>query len=647
MKNRFWGTDILLFTLVLVTAAFAAVIAITRPDLVVVCILGVCVSSVAVLFNAHAVRKIIRGVFFGYGKQSARQQLSFENLFVPVAIINRNSIVWYNTAFRSRILEDNDCYLTPLEKIVPGFKISRGACKSGANLVINSREYTVFSAAASDDDSLWVCYFMDDTDLKWEAREYHMTRPVVMQIVVDTYDEVLKEMKESKRAQIMAALDRLVEQTAGAAKGISVKVSSSRYHIVMEERYFSRIYESQFEMLSKARLVEEDSVTLSVGVGRGGKDFSENDDLARQALDMALGRGGDQAVVKSLDGYEFFGGTLPSVEKRSKVRSRIVAKALKDVILQSENVLIMGHKMSDLDAIGSAVGVAAAVESCGRKPHIVVNEELTLAKELIDHVKRRWTGGELFISAEKAGHFTGSKTLLIIVDTHVARMTESMELCSKCGKKVVIDHHRRMVDYITDTVVSYHEPYASSASELVTELLQYIIPTHYKITRVQAQALLAGIMLDTRNFAEKAGVRTFEAAAYLRRQGAMPNDVLKFFSVTKEVYQAKSELVNKAVIYKDVAIALSEALPRELSVAVPQAANDLLSINEVAASVVAVKFDEQINISARSLGEVNVQVLMEYLGGGGHLTMAGAQLKGISLEQAEEKIKESIDNYRK
>ena len=648
MKNRVWVTDVLIVALIAITVVLSVVIGIARPDLVAVTWIIVFLIICGIFSNMYSIRKIIRGVFFGYGKQSARQQLSFENLNVPVAIISKGSIVWYNSSFRVQILNDMDCYLVPLNKVVPDFQIKDGSAQTGVCLEINDKKYTAFSSLASDDESLWVCYFIDDTKLKWEANEYHMTRPVVIQIIVDTYDEVLKEMKESKRALIMASLDQLIEEMATASNGINTKIGSSRYHIIIEERFFSRFYDSHFDILEKARSIDEDSVTLSIGVGRGGSDFAENDMLARQALDMALGRGGDQAVIKSNEGYEFFGGVLPSVEKRSKVRSRIVAKALRDVIMRSDNVLIMGHKNSDLDAIGSGVGVAAIVNACGKKAYIVVNDEVTMAGNLIEKVRSHEEFSDLFIPPEKAlAYGMGSNTLLIVVDTHTARMTESEELCARCRKKVVIDHHRRMVDYISDTVVSYHEPYASSASELVTELLQYIIPANYKISQVQAEALLSGIMLDTRNFAEKSGVRTFEAAAYLRRMGATTSEVLKLFSVNKDVYRAKSELVNAAFIYKDVAVSLAPALPGGLYVAIPQAANDLLTLDNVSGSIVAVKMGDQINISARSLGDINVQVLMEYLGGGGHLTMAGAQLKDVTLEEAGERIKESIDNYKK
>ena len=648
MKNKFWGTDVILVIVTLLAVLLAGALAVTNPDLILISVASIVAVVVIIALNARAIRKAIHGIFFGSGKQSARQQLSFENLNLPVVIVNKGSIVWYNSAFRTAILGDADCYLTPLEKVVPGLKISQANEKEGYCLQLDDKEYTVYSSAASDDGSLWVCYFADDTQLKWEAKEYHLTRPVVLHIIVDTYDEVLKELKESKRAGIMADLDQLIEELASKANGIATKVGTSRYHVILEERYFADIHENRFELLSKARELEEDMVTLSIGAGKGGKDFAENDLLARQALDMALGRGGDQAVIKSNEGYEFFGGTLPSVEKRSKVRSRIVAKALHDVIVQSDMVLIMGHSVSDLDAIGSAVGLATAVKSCGKRPYIVVREETSLAKNLIDRVRNEWEDDELFITVEKAQVMgIGYNSLLILTDVHVARMTESEELVRRFNKKVVIDHHRRMVDYISDTVVSYHEPYASSASELVCELIQYIVPANIKAPQVAAEAMLSGIMLDTRNFAERAGVRTFEASAYLRRLGAVSTEVLKLFSIPKEVYQAKSDLVNNAFIYKDVAVSLADNMTRDLYVAVPQAANDLLTLDGVRGSVVAVKFDEVIQISARSLGEINVQVLMEYLGGGGHLTMAGAQLRGETLEEAREKIKESIDNYKK
>lgn len=648
MKNRFWGTDILILILTVIAVAFGIVIAAISPQYAWYSAAGILVVVFSILINAKAARKLIKSIFYGSGRYANVQQLSFENLEIPVAIISRDTIVWYNESFKSKIFAGIENYLAPLDKVFPDLDVRKSCEKDGMAINIKNNEYTVYSSRPTQETNLWVSYFIDDTQLKLEAREYKLTRPVVMQIVVDTYDEVLKELKDSQRAQIMARLDQLIDDVSQLCNGLSMKVGTSRYHIIIEERYFNMFYDDQFNILAKVRSIDEgSSVTISIGVGKTGADFAENDLLSRQALDMALGRGGDQAVIKTVDGYEFFGGTSRSVEKRSKVRSRIVARALKDIIFQSGNVLIMGHKMSDLDSIGAAVGVAAAVKSFERKANIIVDDNNTLAKNLIDWVKTDPAMDGVFVSPEKAQNIVSDDTLLIIVDTHVARMTEFEDLCKQCDKKIIIDHHRRMVDYITDTVVSYHEPYASSASELVTELIQYILPTNGKLTSKQAGALLSGIMLDTRNFSEKAGVRTFEAAAYLRRQSADPSEIMKLFAIPKNIYTAKTELVNSAQTYKGVAISTSDEFSRELQLAVPQAANDLLMLEGVDASIVAVRFENDVNVSARSLGEINVQVLMEHMGGGGHLTMAGAQLRNMSLEDAIAAIHESIDSYKK
>ncbi|MBQ3394598.1 MAG: DHH family phosphoesterase [Oscillospiraceae bacterium] len=647
MKNRSWGTDILIVLLFIMDVRLAVAFCVLHPNYTVFVLRAFFAVLLLLRHNIRSVRKTIRDLFLGNRSGSTSQQVSFEKLLVPLTIIEKGGIVWYNDTFKDEMLSGEDCYLSPVKKIIPQLDIAKASAKGGQSLKLGDREYTAFASSAADDSDLHVCYFVDDTTLKFEAREFHLTRPVVMHIVVDTYDEILKDMKESRRATIIADLDRLVEETAQKAGGLSLKLASSRYAMIIEERFYDDIVKNQFEILEKARNIDSDSVTLSVGVGKGGRNISANDLLSRQALDMALGRGGDQAVVKSEEGYQFYGGTLPSVEKRSKVRSRIVARALQDIMMQCDSILVMGHKKSDLDAVGSAIGMAVIANSLGKKAHIVIDESTTLAGTLVEKMKAEGNIPDLFITTERGLQYVNGNNLLVVVDTHSARMTESEELTNRMAKKVVIDHHRRMVDYISDTVVSYHEPYASSASELVTELMQYMLPPDYEMETVHAEALLSGIMLDTRNFTEKAGVRTYEAAGYLRRQGRLANEVLRFFSTTKEVYKAKSDLVNNATMYKGIAISMRDELPKSESVAVPQAANELLGIEGVGASIVAVKVGEQIMVSARSLGDVNVQVLMEYLGGGGHLNQAGVQLTGMTMEEARSKIMESIDNYRK
>ncbi|MBQ5312788.1 MAG: DHH family phosphoesterase, partial [Oscillospiraceae bacterium] len=621
MKNRFISTDLLILILTVASAAFAIAAAIVNPAAAGIVAAGLLVVLLVLGSNAKATRKIVKSIFYGSGKHSNLQQLSFEKLNIPVAIISKDTIVWYNDSFREKLLGGNDSYLIQAEKVLPGFDVEKSCSENGFDVVVEGREYTVFSSTPTSETKLWVSYFVDDTQYKIDQREYRMSRPVIMQIAVDTYDDVLKDLKESTRAQIMAKLDQMIEDAALRNKGLINNYGTSRYTVVLEERNYPEFASGQFDILSEAKKIGgEYSVTLSVGVGKGGVDFAENDALSRQALDMALGRGGDQAVVKTQDGYEFFGGNSRSVEKRSKVRSRIVANALKDIILQSEQVLVMGHKMSDLDSIGSAVGMAAIVKALDRKVHIVIDENRTLAGNLIDWVKTEEGHENLFITPERAQQLVDYHTLLILVDNHTAKMAEDTYLCELCSKKVIIDHHRKMVDYISDTVVSYHEPYASSASELVTELIQYMLPVNAKLTPVESGAMLSGIMLDTRNFSEKAGVRTFEAAAYLRRQYVDMSTIIKLFAVPKEIYEAKACLVNKAETYKGVAISMSDQFSDEVQLAVPQAANDLLTLEGVEASVVALMVNDTIRVSARSLGGMNVQVLMEYLGGGGHLT---------------------------
>ena len=366
--------------------------------------------------------------------------------------------------------------------------------------------------------------------------------------------------------------------------------------------------------------------------------------MARESIDIALGRGGDQAAVKTVDGFEFYGGISHGVEKRSHVRSRIIANALCDLIKKSDSVIIMGHRMSDLDAVGSAIGVLRICKICGVPAVIAVNSDATLAGSLLKTFIDAGEGHN-FIMPDQTLDVITPRTLLIVVDTYQKRLLESQKIYEKCKRVIVIDHHRMAVGHIDNPLLLYHEPYASSASELVCELLQFL-PKEDNITALEAQALLAGIMLDTRSFALHVGVRTFEAAAWLRSRGAQTADTKLLFNTSKEEYEARAHIVENAYIYKGCAIALSGELDAGMNVVLPMAANDLLTINGVDASFVAVAKNGGVNISARSMGALNVQVILEPLGGGGHLMMAGAQLHDCTLQDAETRIREQIDIYR-
>ena len=403
--------------------------------------------------------------------------------------------------------------------------------------------------------------------------------------------------------------------------------------------------EERFDILDKVRALHPGGLTtLSIGVGRGGKNLQECHQMARESIDIALGRGGDQAAVKTVDGFEFYGGISHGVEKRSHVRSRIISNALCDLIKRSDSVIIMGHRMGDLDAVGSAVGVLRMCKMCGVPAVIAVNSEATLAGPLLKTFIEAGEGHN-FIAPDQTLDVITPNTLLIVVDTYQKRLLESQQIYERCKRVVVIDHHRMAVGHIDNPLLLYHEPYASSASELVCELLQFM-PKENNITPLEAQALLAGIMLDTRSFALHVGVRTFEAAAWLRSRGAQTADTKLLFNTSKEEYEARAHIVEAAYIYKGCAIALSGELEAGMNVVLPMAANDLLTINGVDASFVAVAKNGGVNISARSMGALNVQVILEPLGGGGHLMMAGAQLQNCTLQDAEHRIREQIDLYR-
>ena len=432
----------------------------------------------------------------------------------------------------------------------------------------------------------------------------------------------------------------------GRGTGFLRRVASGRYIAVVEERQLEQFAKRGYDVLDKIRALDPSvNLSLSIGIGRGAKTLREAQDMAVQALDMAQGRGGDQAAEMTPDGFTFYGGVSHGVEKRSKVRSRIVADQLVKLIKEADHVVIMGHRMSDLDAIGSAEGVLRICKICDVPAVIAVRRDATLASSLINALVAAGQEDD-FIDPKGALPIISKRTLCIVVDTYQVNLVESKEILEKCGKVAVIDHHRKGVGFIENPALVCHEPYSSSASELVTELLQYVGERDDKPNRVEAEGLLAGIMLDTRDFTLHTGVRTFEAAAALRRYGAETERVRQLVDVTMVEYNAKADLVEAAQMYKNCAVSVSGEVPPEARVAIAQAANDLLTIQNVEASFVAVQVGTGVNISARSLGAVNVQVIMESLGGGGHQTMAAAQLKHITPEAARARIQTAIDQYR-
>ena len=577
----------------------------------------------------------------------SKTKFSLEPLSQPVVLLSGETVLWYNDQFRQRMLGGQDLLVSRVQKVIPGLDLQQARTQEGQQLTLADGVWSAHSSTVpGDTETMTLVVFNEETALRRVEAEYKASRPGYLVFLVDGYDDVFSDMLDSERARLLEGINRVLEEIIGRGTGFLRRVASGRYIAVVEERQLEQFSKRSYDVLDKIRALDPSvNLSLSIGIGRGAKTLREAQDMAVQALDMAQGRGGDQAAEMTPDGFTFYGGVSHGVEKRSKVRSRIVADQLVKLIKEADHVVIMGHRMSDLDAIGSAEGVLRICKICDVPAVIAVRRDATLASSLINALVAAGQEDD-FIDPKGALPIISKRTLCIVVDTYQVNLVESKEILEKCGKVAVIDHHRKGVGFIENPALVCHEPYSSSASELVTELLQYVGERDDKPNRVEAEGLLAGIMLDTRDFTLHTGVRTFEAAAALRRYGAETERVRQLFDVTMVEYNAKADLVEAAQMYKNCAVSVSGEVPPEARVAIAQAANDLLTIQNVEASFVAVQVGTGVNISARSLGAVNVQVIMESLGGGGHQTMAAAQLKHITPEAARARIQTAIDQYR-
>ena len=646
MKQK-QGLDLaaVILLLLIAGAALAVPVALLSPKWLIAPAVLVVAALGVLWYQRRRLRTFVAKNLCSTDFENSRIQYSLTGLPIPTMLIADGRVLWYNTIFREEVLNGTDAVTRPIDRLFPELDLAVCSRPHGQDLTVGNKRFTAYAGAAKGSRGANIVYLVDDTVYKQTLEEYTASRPACLIIVIDSYDELFDDMKDSEQAKELEAINSLLEAYIAKSTGFLRKISNSRYIAVVEERDIHWMLQERFEILDQVRALHPGGfTTLSIGVGHGGKTLQECHQMARESIDIALGRGGDQAAVKTVDGFEFYGGISHGVEKRSHVRSRIIANALCDLIKKSDSVIIMGHRMSDLDAIGSAIGVLRICKICGVPAVIAVNSDATLAGPLLKTFIDAGEGHN-FIPPDQTLDVITPRTLLIVVDTYQKRLLESQKIYEKCKRIVVIDHHRMAVGHIDNPLLLYHEPYASSASELVCELLQFL-PKEDNITALEAQALLAGIMLDTRSFALHVGVRTFEAAAWLRSRGAQTADTKLLFNTSKEEYEARAHIVESAYIYKGCAIALSEELDAGMNVVLPMAANDLLTINGVDASFVAVAKNGGVNISARSMGALNVQVILEPLGGGGHLMMAGAQLHDCTLQDAETRIREQIDIYR-
>jgi len=649
MKNKFPVVFALTLAALLLDCAFTSVMlfnynkAFGIAGLIASALLITALILLVVRYGKNSLRRISR--MNAHLETSAAQYMN--SLPAPVAVINsKREFVWYNQIFSEKISLGSDLYGLDLEGFV---RIDLDALeKNGrADCQINGSHYTVYSETFKENDlSFLILYFSDQTmyyKLKKQTDDNH---PNVLILTIDNYDDIMQNAKESEKAQASVETEKLIEKFMNGTDGFIKKTSTNTFFAVIDNSHLDRIINDKFNILDAARNIRIASkypLTFSIGVGRGAETLSESEEVARQCLDMALGRGGDQAVLKTDGGYRFFGGVSKGVEKKSRAKTRIIANALQDLIVNSSKVFIMGHRFGDLDSVGAACGIAGAVRILGREAHIAVNRQKNLASHLIDIVEER-TDKELFITPEEAEAAIGPSDLLVIVDTHNKDYIESSLLYEKARQVVVIDHHRKTVNFIDNAVIFHHEPYASSACEMVTELIQYFrYSNDERIDSCYAEALLSGIMLDTKNFVMRTGIRTFEAAAYLKKLGADTVAVKLLFSSSFESYRRKTQVVASAELYNKCAIAMADFSCDDIRLVAPQAADELLNITDVDASFVIYQTGNTINISGRSLGAVNVQVIMEELGGGGHQTMAATQIEDISLQEAKERLMHAID----
>ena len=578
------------------------------------------------------------------------------NLPIPLCILEFDgNISWYNNKFYE-MTESSDLLGENIDNIIKNLdlrKVLNENKEMYTDVTYKDRQYTVVYNVIKNEQNkqvkyLMMLYWLDKTDYLALNQKYEDEKNSIMLIQVDGYDEVIKSTSEDKRSLISIELEKILSDFETSINAAVKRTAKDKYIVITNKKGLSKLQDSKFAVLDVVRDIDYGNtlpVTISIGVGRGGDSIYENLQLANGALDLALGRGGDQAIIKTKDKFEFYGGKSKAIEKTTKVKSRLIGHALKEIISESKMVYIMGHKYPDLDAMGAAVGIYDICKSLGKETYIVLDEINESIDEFINRLNKKEYYQDLFINKEGAIKNCTKDTLVVVVDTHRPSFTECEELLTLTKKVAVIDHHRKGVEFIQDTVLSFHEIYVSSTCEMVTELAQYL-EDDVKINKLTAEGLLAGICLDTKFFAFKTGVRTFEASSYLKKAGADTTEVKKLFRTDVKDFKTKAEIIgNTQIIENKICISYTKTKIENINVVIAQAADELLNVKKIEASFILGEKNGTIFISARSLGKINVHVLMEKLGGGGHIDIAGAQLEGVSIEEAYKKVYDIIQEY--
>jgi len=613
---------------------------------------------------------ILKNLIDFAAKYGVVQNILLKEMSMPYAILLRDGkTIWLNERFKEILGEKalKDKYLS---KSIPELNRSifpKDDTVVEMNVYYKEKEYVAelrriaveglceirkITELPEEEDYFIAVSLQDVTELNRYIKENDERRLVAGLIYIDNYDEVMASVEEVRQSLLIALVDRKVNHYIGKVDGIVKKIETDKYFIALRKSCFQELEADKFSLLEDVKTVNvgnEIPVTLSIGLGLSTESYAQGNNYARVAIDLALARGGDQAVIKKCNGITYYGGKREQTQKNTRVKARVKAEALREFIMMRDQIFVMGHKLTDVDAFGAAVGICRATQILGKRAHIILNEVSASLRPLYNqYVSDSSYPSDLFLNSKEALDMADENSLVIVVDTNRPKMTECEGLLRLAKTIVVLDHHRQSSDNIDNALLSYIEPYASSACEMVAEILQYIVD-EIKIPRLEASSMYAGIMIDTNNFVNRTGVRTFEAAAFLRRNGADITLVRKMFRDDIESYRAKAEIISSAEVYHHkFAIARGENLTIESPTIVgAQAANELLDINAIKASFVLTEYNGRIYISARSIDEVNVQIIMERLGGGGHMNASGAQFDHTDMDRAVRSLKKVIDDMIK
>lgn len=587
---------------------------------------------------------------------SAAKNTLINSPFPLIILETTGNVVWRSSKFNKEFANIGiNAYIDDLAKEIE-LEIKNSGAKIDKEIEINNKMYRVIGDYVKmkkkdkrkEQEYMITLYFIDITKEVTLEEEYNNSKTCMGIIMIDNYEEIIQRIPEESKPTLIAKIDKILYEWANEVAGVMIKRDRDTFIFVFEQQYLTKMEEDKFAILDKVKEIETPDnmpITLSIAISNEGESNYEKYETAHMAIDIALGRGGDQVVLRQNGKYSFFGGKSQELEKRTKVKARVISHALEELMQKAENVIIMGHINGDIDSLGSSLGIYRLAKTLNKKAYIVNNTYgLTLANfinTLIENEEYK----SIIIDKVTALSFTTENTLLVVVDTHKRSYVEVAELLEKTEKIVVIDHHRKSEDFIENAILTFHEAYASSASELVTEIIEYA-SNGVTLGQLEAESLYAGIMMDTKNFTFKTGVRTFEAAAYLRKYGIDIIRVKKWFQSDLESYNVIADIVKKAeIINHSIGISIYNEKDKNANLICAKAADELLTISDITASFVLGKIGEKIYISGRSIGDINVQVILEKLGGGGHITLAGAQLEGITMEEAKIELINRINEY--